>query len=173
MHRAARMATTSACSRMARRDPGSPSRWRVARYAFPSMYSCMYAQVLIEKQTEATAGMIPRAVEQVFRVADELKTKGWQYKMEGQFLEIVCVFVHCFPCCCLHSVDPYAHSTTRRSTTCLARASLTRRSTRSSTSLRLAGPRSPTSMLSHSRPRRKFVLSSSSLRDGARSRRHS
>ena len=33
--------------------------------------------------------MIPRAVEQVFRVADELKTKGWQYKMEGQFLEIV------------------------------------------------------------------------------------
>ncbi|PIL25221.1 hypothetical protein GSI_13110 [Ganoderma sinense ZZ0214-1] len=39
-------------------------------------------------QTEATAGMIPRAVEQVFRVADELKTKGWQYKMEGQFLEI-------------------------------------------------------------------------------------
>lgn len=36
-----------------------------------------------------TAGMIPRAVEQVFRVADELKSKGWQYKMEGQFLEIV------------------------------------------------------------------------------------
>ncbi|RPD64028.1 kinesin-domain-containing protein [Lentinus tigrinus ALCF2SS1-7] len=39
-------------------------------------------------QTQTTAGMIPRAVEQVFRVADELKTKGWQYKMEGQFLEI-------------------------------------------------------------------------------------
>ncbi|KAI0731065.1 kinesin-domain-containing protein [Earliella scabrosa] len=39
-------------------------------------------------QTEMTAGMIPRAVEQVFRVADELKSKGWQYKMEGQFLEI-------------------------------------------------------------------------------------
>ncbi|TFK92597.1 kinesin-domain-containing protein [Polyporus arcularius HHB13444] len=38
--------------------------------------------------SETTAGMIPRAVEQVFRVADELKTKGWQYKMEGQFLEI-------------------------------------------------------------------------------------
>lgn len=33
--------------------------------------------------------MIPRAVEQVFRVADELKSKGWQYKMDGQFLEIV------------------------------------------------------------------------------------
>ena len=33
--------------------------------------------------------MIPRAVEQVFRVADALKSKGWQYKMEGQFLEIV------------------------------------------------------------------------------------
>ncbi|KAI1793440.1 kinesin-domain-containing protein [Ganoderma leucocontextum] len=39
-------------------------------------------------QSEATTGMIPRAVEQVFRVADELKSKGWQYKMEGQFLEI-------------------------------------------------------------------------------------
>ncbi|TBU60560.1 P-loop containing nucleoside triphosphate hydrolase protein, partial [Dichomitus squalens] len=38
--------------------------------------------------TDTTAGMIPRAVEQVFRVADELKSKGWQYKMEGQFLEI-------------------------------------------------------------------------------------
>ncbi|KAH8103889.1 kinesin-domain-containing protein [Cristinia sonorae] len=36
----------------------------------------------------ATAGMIPRAVEQVFRVAEELKTKGWQYTMEGQMLEI-------------------------------------------------------------------------------------
>ena len=33
--------------------------------------------------------MIPRAVEQVFRVTDELKNKGWEYKMEGQFLEIV------------------------------------------------------------------------------------
>ncbi|KAH9947027.1 kinesin-domain-containing protein [Amylocystis lapponica] len=39
-------------------------------------------------QTDVTAGMIPRAVEQVFRVADELKSKGWEYKMEGQFLEI-------------------------------------------------------------------------------------
>ena len=33
--------------------------------------------------------MIPRAVEQVFRVARDLKSKGWEYKMEGQFLEIV------------------------------------------------------------------------------------
>ncbi|KZT43080.1 kinesin-domain-containing protein [Sistotremastrum suecicum HHB10207 ss-3] len=38
--------------------------------------------------TEATAGMIPRAVEQVFSVAAALKSKGWEYKMEGQFLEI-------------------------------------------------------------------------------------
>ncbi|THG97221.1 hypothetical protein EW026_g4746 [Hermanssonia centrifuga] len=38
--------------------------------------------------TESNAGMIPRAVEQVFRVSDELKSKGWIYKMEGQFLEI-------------------------------------------------------------------------------------
>jgi kinesin family protein C1 len=40
-------------------------------------------------RTESSLGMIPRAVEQLFRVADELKTKGWEYKMEGQFLEIV------------------------------------------------------------------------------------
>ena len=33
--------------------------------------------------------MIPRAVEQVFRVADEMKSRGWEYKIEGQFLEIV------------------------------------------------------------------------------------
>ncbi|KZT07506.1 kinesin-domain-containing protein [Laetiporus sulphureus 93-53] len=38
--------------------------------------------------TEATVGMIPRAVEQVFREAEQLKSKGWEYKMEGQFLEI-------------------------------------------------------------------------------------
>ncbi|KII87111.1 hypothetical protein PLICRDRAFT_42749 [Plicaturopsis crispa FD-325 SS-3] len=39
--------------------------------------------------TEDTKGMIPRAVDQVFRVAEDLKSKGWEYTMEGQFLEIV------------------------------------------------------------------------------------
>ncbi|TFY71283.1 hypothetical protein EVG20_g1728 [Dentipellis fragilis] len=38
--------------------------------------------------SDATAGMIPRAVEQVFRVSEELGSKGWEYTMEGQFLEI-------------------------------------------------------------------------------------
>ncbi|KAF8507948.1 P-loop containing nucleoside triphosphate hydrolase protein [Hysterangium stoloniferum] len=38
--------------------------------------------------TPETIGMIPRAVEQVFSVAQELSSKGWSYKMEGQFLEI-------------------------------------------------------------------------------------
>ncbi|KAJ7483610.1 P-loop containing nucleoside triphosphate hydrolase protein [Mycena latifolia] len=38
--------------------------------------------------SEETQGMIPRAVAQVFRVAEELKDKGWTYTMEGQFLEI-------------------------------------------------------------------------------------
>lgn len=37
---------------------------------------------------EATQGMIPRAVEQVFKTAEFMKTKGWEYKIEGQFLEI-------------------------------------------------------------------------------------
>ncbi|KAG5222606.1 kinesin nuclear fusion protein [Salix suchowensis] len=34
--------------------------------------------------TATSSGMIPRAVEQVFRVAEELKRKGWEYKMEGK-----------------------------------------------------------------------------------------
>ncbi|KDR70965.1 hypothetical protein GALMADRAFT_75658 [Galerina marginata CBS 339.88] len=36
----------------------------------------------------SSAGMIPRAVEQVFRVAEQMTSRGWEYKMEGQFLEI-------------------------------------------------------------------------------------
>ncbi|KAF9244213.1 P-loop containing nucleoside triphosphate hydrolase protein [Melanogaster broomeanus] len=38
--------------------------------------------------TEATMGMIPRAVNEVFRAVEALKSKGWEYNMEGQFLEI-------------------------------------------------------------------------------------
>ena len=33
--------------------------------------------------------MIPRAVDQVFQVTEDLKSKGWEYTHEGQFLEIV------------------------------------------------------------------------------------
>lgn len=40
-------------------------------------------------KTEDSAGMIPRAVETVFRVAQVMESKGWEYKIEGQFLEIV------------------------------------------------------------------------------------
>lgn len=39
--------------------------------------------------SESTKGMIPRAVEQVFQVAEVTRKKGWEYKLEGQFLEIV------------------------------------------------------------------------------------
>ncbi|KAG8691651.1 kinesin-like nuclear fusion protein [Ceratobasidium sp. 423] len=38
--------------------------------------------------SEETRGMIPRAVQQMFRVTEDLKPRGWEYKMEGQFLEI-------------------------------------------------------------------------------------
>ncbi|KAI0060654.1 kinesin-domain-containing protein [Artomyces pyxidatus] len=38
--------------------------------------------------SSSTAGMIPRAVEQVFQVTEDLKSKGWEYTLEGQFLEI-------------------------------------------------------------------------------------
>lgn len=36
--------------------------------------------------------MIPRAVQQMFRVTEDLRPRGWEYKMEGQFLEIVSDF---------------------------------------------------------------------------------
>ncbi|KAL9559717.1 hypothetical protein MBANPS3_000287 [Mucor bainieri] len=38
--------------------------------------------------TEETAGMIPRAVQQIYQVVQQLKQFGWEYSMEGQFLEI-------------------------------------------------------------------------------------
>ncbi|KAF8636137.1 hypothetical protein AX17_003760 [Amanita inopinata Kibby_2008] len=44
--------------------------------------------------TDTSVGMIPRAVEQVFRVAEFMKTKGWEYRMEGQFLEIYNETIH-------------------------------------------------------------------------------
>jgi len=38
-----------------------------------------------------TGGMIPRAVEQVFQVAEVMGKKGCEYKIEGEFLEIVSI----------------------------------------------------------------------------------
>lgn len=38
--------------------------------------------------TPETEGMIPRAIEMMFRETDALKDRGWEYKMHGQFLEI-------------------------------------------------------------------------------------
>ena len=29
-------------------------------------------------------GMIPRAVEQVFRIAGEMQSRGWEYAIEGE-----------------------------------------------------------------------------------------
>ncbi|RUS29667.1 hypothetical protein BC938DRAFT_480392 [Jimgerdemannia flammicorona] len=39
-------------------------------------------------EDEVSVGMIPRAVRQIYSVAESLKEKGWTYQMEGQFLEI-------------------------------------------------------------------------------------
>jgi len=38
--------------------------------------------------TEESEGMIHRAVSKVFQCAETLKSKGWEYRFEGQFLEI-------------------------------------------------------------------------------------
>lgn len=40
------------------------------------------------KPDEETIGMIPRAVKQIYEVAQKLKEYDWEYTMEGQFLEI-------------------------------------------------------------------------------------
>jgi kinesin family member C1 len=37
---------------------------------------------------EASLGMIPRSVLQIFQAAHSLKEKGWEYRMEAQYLEI-------------------------------------------------------------------------------------
>ncbi|RKP27728.1 C-terminal kinesin [Syncephalis pseudoplumigaleata] len=39
-------------------------------------------------------GMIPRAVQQIFATAEQLKEKGWVYTMEGQFVEIYNESIH-------------------------------------------------------------------------------
>ncbi|KAI9357195.1 P-loop containing nucleoside triphosphate hydrolase protein [Pilaira anomala] len=44
--------------------------------------------------TESTVGMIPRAVQQIYQVAQRLKQVGWEYQMEGQFLEIYNESIH-------------------------------------------------------------------------------
>lgn len=43
---------------------------------------------------EETTGMIPRAVSQIYKVAQQLKQFGWEYTMEGQFLEIYNEAIH-------------------------------------------------------------------------------
>jgi Microtubule binding len=48
------------------------------------------SRVDIYAQNPEVQGMIPRAVEKVFQVTEELRWKGWEYRTEGQFLEIVC-----------------------------------------------------------------------------------
>ena len=68
-------------------DPGNHSPWKAVRLVFLTGFNIYINQCLLK--TESSSGMIPRAVDQVFRVAEEMKAKGWEYKMEGQFLEIV------------------------------------------------------------------------------------
>lgn len=76
----------SVSSHMDKLDLANHSLWKAARYVF---LFALKMNINAIWQTELSAGMIPRAVEQVFRVAEEMKYKGWEYKMEGQFLEIV------------------------------------------------------------------------------------
>ncbi|KAI8994557.1 P-loop containing nucleoside triphosphate hydrolase protein [Pilobolus umbonatus] len=47
-----------------------------------------------DNPTETTVGMIPRAVQQIYDIAQELKSVGWEYSMEGQFMEIYNETIH-------------------------------------------------------------------------------
>ena len=44
--------------------------------------------------TEETSGMIPRAVHQIYDVTQQLRQFGWEYTMEGTFLEIYNETIH-------------------------------------------------------------------------------
>ena len=89
--------------------------------------------------SESSKGMIPRAVEQVFQVTEVMGKKGWEYKMEGQFLEIVSLTLF-FP-----DVTAYWDhgSITRLSTIFLEQESWTKRNTR----LNMKRPRRELQML--------------------------
>jgi len=98
--------------------------WKVARSAV--VYSFQTRTLISFCQTQISAGMIPRAVEQVFRGTEQMKAKGWEYKMEGQFLEIVGN-----PRVSRNNdilIDSF--STTKLSTTSSAKEKLTRRNTK-------------------------------------------
>ena len=41
--------------------------------------------------SDIDAGLIPRAVQMLWKTAKDLQEKGWQYSFEGQILEIVSV----------------------------------------------------------------------------------
>lgn len=42
----------------------------------------------VEGPHDPQAGMIPRAVQQIYSACETLKEKGWEYNMQAQFLEI-------------------------------------------------------------------------------------
>lgn len=41
-----------------------------------------------DPSSDANAGMIPRAVQMLWKTAESLKDKGWKYDFQGQMLEI-------------------------------------------------------------------------------------
>ncbi len=42
----------------------------------------------VQGPDDQQAGMIPRAVQQIYAACEALKDKGWEYSMQAQFLEI-------------------------------------------------------------------------------------
>jgi len=79
-------------------------------------------------KTPEAMGMIPRAVNQVFQTAESAKAQGWDYTMEGQFLEIVCLTLP--PLLRLVDCRWCDDSTMKRSTIYSGRGNLTNASTK-------------------------------------------
>jgi hypothetical protein len=76
--------------------------------------------------------MIPRAIDMIFSVSNQLKDRGWKYVMEGQFLEVYNEVVGS------HGPLHRRHTHTRtRSTICWEAVNSIPRSTRSSSTKRV------------------------------------
>ena len=81
----------------------SSNSLRAASTGTKSVFSCIGRWLPFTMEgglSGSTEGMIPRTVEQVFQVAEVMGKKGWEYKIEGEFLEIVSI--------ALRSWDPVA-----------------------------------------------------------------
>ena len=91
-------AITFAFLLMVKQDPAKRSPWKVSCQCNLFLAtiqpdnkneSTKFEQLIYEGgDSDANEGMIPRSVRLIFATCNELKSKGWTYKIEASFLEI-------------------------------------------------------------------------------------